>query len=118
LNRELAQREFNMGKHYDGIEEYGSARYYYAEVIKNYPDSQLAADARTRLTEIGGLPERPSSILDPALDLLPESDERRAIAEVPLRPSIGTQIPLPDEGQARMASATEEDTAGGQPLRR
>jgi outer membrane protein assembly factor BamD (BamD/ComL family) len=115
LHRELAQREYNMGQHFDGIEEYGSARYYYAEVIKNYPDSQLAADARQRLTEIGSLPERPSSILDPALDLLPESDERRAIADVPLRQTPGTQIPLPDEGQTRMASATE-DKAGEQPI--
>jgi TolA-binding protein len=117
LHRELAQREYNMGEHFDGIEEYGSARYYYAEVIKNYPDSQLAADARQRLAEIGSLPERPSSILDPALDLLPESDERRAIAEVPLRQTPGTQIPLPDEGQTRMASATEDET-GQQPVRK
>ena len=106
-----------MGKHFDGIEEYGSARFYYAEVIKNYPDSQLAADARQRLGEIGGEPERPSSILDPALDLLPQNDERRAMAEVPLKPAAITPTLSPDDGQIRAAGATQ-DEAGGQPIRR
>jgi hypothetical protein len=118
VSRELAQREFDMGKHFDGIEEYGSARYYYAEVIKNHPHSQFAQEARKRLEEIGELPERPSSILDPALDLLPESDERRAIAEVPLKRAPGLQTPLPDENQTRLAGATEEDEAGSQPVLR
>jgi hypothetical protein len=105
-----------MGKHFDGIEEYGSARFYYAEVIKNYPDSQLAADARKRLEEIGGEPERPSSILDPALDLLPESDERRAIADVPLKAGVGTPSLSPDVGQIRAAGATQEEAS--EPIRR
>jgi outer membrane protein assembly factor BamD (BamD/ComL family) len=118
LTQELATREFNMGKHFDGLEEYGSAKYYYAEVIKNHPESQLAVTARERLQEIGGLPERPSSILDPALDFLPESAERRAIAQVPMINSDGTQVPLLDEGQARLAGATEEDTTGADPIRR
>ena len=117
LTQELATREFNMGKHFDGLEEYGSAKYYYAEVIKNHPDSQLAVTARERLQEIGGLPERPSSILDPALDLLPESAERRAIAQVPMINGGGTQMLLPDEGEARLAGATEED-GDANPIRR
>jgi TolA-binding protein len=116
VNRELAQREFNMGKHFDGIEEFGSARFYYAEVIKNFPDTQLAADARKRLEEIGGEPERPSSILDPALDLLPESDERRAIAEVPLKPDALSPSLSPDDGQIRSAGATQDEAE--QPIRR
>jgi hypothetical protein len=117
VNKELVQREFNMGKHFDGIEEYGSARFYYTEVIKNYPDSKLAADARQRLEEIGGEPERPSSILDPALDLLPQNDERRAMAEVPLKPAAITPTLSPDDGQIRAAGATQ-DEAGSQPIRR
>jgi TolA-binding protein len=112
LNRQLAQREFNMGEHFDNLEEYGSAKFYYAELIKEYPDSQLAATARERLAAIGGLPERPSSIFDPALEYLPENAERRAIAEVPMVKDPGTNVPLLDEGQTRMAGATEEDAAG------
>ncbi len=117
LTQELATREFNMGKHFDGIEEYGSARYYYAEVIKEYPDSQLATMARDRLAAIGGLPERPSSILDPALDLLPENAERQAIAQVPLRKDLGTNLPQLDGGDPLMARATGDD-ANAEPIRR
>jgi hypothetical protein len=71
------------------------------------------------LAAIGGLPERPSSIFDPALEYLPENAERRAIAEVPMVKDPGTNVPLLDEGQTRMAGATEEDAAGNvQPIRR
>nr|MBA3482993.1 outer membrane protein assembly factor BamD [Pirellulales bacterium] len=119
LNQQLAQREFNMGEHFDNLEEYGSAKFYYAELIEEYPDSELAATARERMAAIGGLPERPSSIFDPALEYLPENKERRAIAEVPMVKDPGTNVPLLDEGQTRMAGATEEDAAGNvQPIRR
>lgn len=118
ISQELATREFNMAKHFDGIEEYGSAKYYYAQVIEEYPESQLAVQARERMQAIGGLPERPSSMLDPALDLLPESDERQAIADVPLKKSPGTQVPQLDEGQARMASAADDASEPAEPVRR
>jgi TolA-binding protein len=101
LTKELATREFNMAKHYDGLKEYGSARFYYAEVLKNYPQTPLADESRTRLASIGGLPERPTSTLDPVLNLMPESAERRAIAQVPMT------------GETRLASATEDKAQDG-----
>jgi outer membrane protein assembly factor BamD (BamD/ComL family) len=101
LTKELATREFNMAKHYDGLKEYGSARFYYAEVLKNYPQTPLADDSRTRLAAIGGLPERPTSTLDPVLNLMPESAERRAIAQVPMT------------GETRLASAIEDKAQDG-----
>jgi hypothetical protein len=107
-----------MGEHFDGLKEYGSAKYYYAQVLKNYPDSQLATNARQRMTEIGGLPERPSSFLDPALDYLPENAERKAIAQVPMIEKPTTQTPLPGEGETRVAGATSDDTAPAEPIRR
>ncbi len=66
----------------------------------SHPDvaDALAEQARTRLAAIGGEPEVPESVLDPILDKLPESAERRAIA----------QVPMIHDDQTRMASATSD----------
>jgi outer membrane protein assembly factor BamD (BamD/ComL family) len=99
LAKELATREYNMAKHYDELEEFGAAKFYYAQVIKNHPATPLAQDARTRIAAIAGEPDRPSSNLEPVLNLLPESAERRAIA----------QVPMVTGSETRLASATEEE---------
>jgi hypothetical protein len=101
LAKELATREYNMAKHYDELEEFGAAKFYYAQVMKNHPATPLAEEARARLLAIGDEPERPSSSLEPVLNLLPESAERRAIA----------QVPMVSGSETRLASATEEEEA-------
>ncbi|MCC6493037.1 MAG: outer membrane protein assembly factor BamD [Pirellulales bacterium] len=98
LNRELALREFKMGQHFDNIEWYGSAKIYYAQLLEDYPNTPLAEQARTRLAAIDGEPEVPKSMLDPVLNILPESAERRATA----------QVPMIVDRQTRLAAATEE----------
>jgi outer membrane protein assembly factor BamD (BamD/ComL family) len=109
LNKELANREFNMAKHYDDLDEYGAAKFYYVEVLKHYPQTPLAEESRTRLAAIGGLPDRPTSSLDPVLNLLPENAERRAIAQVP---------PVPDS-DTRLAEQPQDGGAdGGSTVRR
>lgn len=99
LKKELAQRDFNMGKHFDNIEEYGAAKIYYAQVMKEYPDTPLADDSKLRLAALGGLPDRPTSMIEPLLELVPQNSERRAIAEVPMRSEAGTQV-MTASGQA------------------
>lgn len=84
LKKEIATRDFQMAQHFDGIEEYGSARMYYARVMKEYPQTPLAEQSKVRLAEIGGEPERPTSMFEPVLELLPENSERTKMATVPL----------------------------------
>lgn len=109
LNRELALREFNMGRHFENIEWYGSAKMYYAQVLEDYPNTPLAEQARERLAAIEGEPDAPKSMLDPVLNVLPESAERRAIA----------QVPMINDRQTRLASAVEDQpqTSGGDAAR-
>jgi outer membrane protein assembly factor BamD (BamD/ComL family) len=83
LNLELAERDMKMAKYYDGIKEYGAAKDYYAIVIKKYPDSELAKEARDRATAIGGLPDEPSKPLGSVVKLFPKSAEHASLAKIP-----------------------------------
>jgi tetratricopeptide (TPR) repeat protein len=84
LKKEIATRDFQMAQHFDGIKHYGSARIYYARVMKDFPNTPLAEQSKVRLAAIGGEPETPTSIIEPVLELLPENSERTKIATVPL----------------------------------
>jgi outer membrane protein assembly factor BamD (BamD/ComL family) len=114
LNKELANREFLMAKHYDDIKEYGSAKFYYAEVIKDFPQTPLAEESRTRLAAMGGLPDRPKSSIEPILNLLPESAERRAIAYVPRVPDSDIRVADETGGE----TPKDGDADGGSTIRR
>jgi hypothetical protein len=81
-----------MAQHYDGTKYYGAARYYYAEVIKKYPDTELAREARDRLAQIGGEPEKPPKRLAWFVDLFPESSERSRVARIPELQNGGTRL--------------------------
>jgi outer membrane protein assembly factor BamD (BamD/ComL family) len=84
IRSELAARELAMAQHFDGIDQYGSAKFYYGQVVKNYPSTPIAEQARTRLAEMGDLPDQPESKLSWVLDMVPESSERLQVKQVPL----------------------------------
>lgn len=107
LHQELAMRDMNMARHYDNTKHYGSAKEYYAEVIRKYPESELARQARERLAQISGEPDRPPKRLAWFVDLFPESEEHAAIAKVP-EIRDGTLIARQEEaaGSAVPATAT------------
>jgi TolA-binding protein len=111
LKKELATRDFQMAQHFDGIEEYGSARIYYARVMKEYPQTPLAEQSKIRLVEIGGEPDRPTSMIEPVLELLPENAERAAIAQVPLiEPNASPTGPV----RSGIMTASGQEPAGQQ----
>jgi len=83
LNKEVAMRDMRMAQYYDGTKHFGAAKGYYADVIKKFPDSELAEQARERYAEIGGEPDEPPKRLAWFVDMFPESAERKAVAQVP-----------------------------------
>jgi TolA-binding protein len=83
VNQEIATRDYRMAGYYDKKKDYGAARYYYAQVIKKYPDTDLAKQSRDRVAEIKGEPESPSKPLGFLVDRLPESRERSRVARIP-----------------------------------
>jgi outer membrane protein assembly factor BamD (BamD/ComL family) len=106
LNLELASRDMKMAKYYDGIKHYGSAKEYYAIVIKKYPDSDLAKEAHDRIGVIATLPEEPSKPLAKVVGLFPKSAEHASLAKIPELQN-GTLI-------AKRDDAAANDTVVGQ----
>jgi hypothetical protein len=83
LNLELATRDYRMATYYDKKKEYGAAKFVYGELIKKYPDTELAKQARDRVAMIAGEPERPPKRLAFIIDRLPENRERTRVARIP-----------------------------------
>lgn len=103
LTKQLALREFAMAEHFDNIKHYGAAKRYYADVMRNYPQSELAARARSRYAALGGEPDHPTEPLQPIVDLFPENEERSKL----------NNVPLLDEGQLQIASPPTDGGSDG-----
>jgi hypothetical protein len=54
-----AEREWMIGQYYDNKSQFGAARFYYKGILSNYPQTQLAQKARTRIQEIQNEPDEP-----------------------------------------------------------
>lgn len=95
LNYEIALRDYVRAEQYDSTKHYLAARMYYAKLVQNHPDSELAGQARERLAEIADEPDLPPKRMAWFVDLFPESRERSRIAD----------LPELDNGRLRMAEA-------------
>lgn len=104
LNKKLAERELKMAKYYDDGEHYGSAKFYYAQIVNNYPDTPIAEQARKRYEELGGKPDHPASSMQWFVDLFPENAERKSITQVPL---------VETADNTRLATQPQDDTDNG-----
>jgi outer membrane protein assembly factor BamD (BamD/ComL family) len=83
LHQELATRDMQMAQFYDGTKNVASAKTYYSEVINKYPESELATQARERMTQLADQPDFPKKRLAWFVEMFPESAEHAAIANVP-----------------------------------
>jgi len=83
LNLELATRDYRMAEFYDGTKHYAAARHYYAEVMKDYPNTELASKARDRVAQIAGEPGTPAKPLGAIVELFPQSTEKARVARIP-----------------------------------
>lgn len=84
LNEAFAEREYSMAQYYDETEHYGSARFYYARVAREYPDSELAKKAGTRFHELDDKPDHPETSVQWFLSMFPENAERKTLQQVPM----------------------------------
>jgi outer membrane protein assembly factor BamD (BamD/ComL family) len=56
---EKANREFTRGEYYETQKYFGAARMYYKSVVADYPSTQKAQEAKTRLEKIRNEPDTP-----------------------------------------------------------
>ena len=59
ITEQKAERDWDMARYYDDKKCYGAARYYYGLLIKEYPLTKFAQQARQRIEEIRGEPDVP-----------------------------------------------------------
>jgi outer membrane protein assembly factor BamD (BamD/ComL family) len=83
IHQNWAHRDWQMAQFYEGRSQYGSARYYYNQIIEAYPESEMAARSRTRLAAIGEEPAVPAEKLEWLMKHLPESREQARLAVPP-----------------------------------
>lgn len=83
LRRQIATADFRMAKYYDGIQYYAAAQIYYARVAQQFPDTELAAQARARLAEIKDEPAEPPKRMAWFVELFPQSKEKSRLAKIP-----------------------------------
>ncbi len=84
LIKQLAARDFKRAKGYDTTEHFESARFYYSELVRDYPDTPLAELAKQRYQELAGEPAHPKTNMGWLIAMFPENSERKAIAQVPM----------------------------------
>lgn len=59
IKEQKAERDWQVGQHYDKLKYYRAAKFYYDGILKDYPETQFAAKARQRIEEIKDLPPMP-----------------------------------------------------------
>jgi len=103
LALQLATRDFKRAKGYDEGKHYESARFYYAQLVRDYPNTPLAEQAGQRYEELGGKPAHPKTKIEWLVDLFPENAERTAITQVPM---------ITPESQIEVARQPENGSTG------
>ena len=89
-----------MAEYFDSTKHYGAARHYYAEVIKKYPDTDLAKKARERMARNWRRAGEAAKRLAWFVDLFPESSERSRVARIPELQNGGTRLAQPPSRNA------------------
>lgn len=74
-----AEREFLMAEYFDQKAEYGSAKQYLSVVVNDYGDTPFAERARTRIAELGGLPDVPPQRFEWLVDVFPREGTARPL---------------------------------------
>lgn len=73
IRHQRALRDFELAEYYDTGKYFGASRMYYARIVEDYPDTQLAAESRKRLDLIKAEPDSPTPPLDWLVAWLPQS---------------------------------------------
>jgi TolA-binding protein len=83
LHHQVALRDFTLAELYDGTRHYGAARMYYAQVIQQFPNTDLALKARERMAQIVDEPAEPGVFMAGVINLFPQSSAKSRLARVP-----------------------------------
>jgi outer membrane protein assembly factor BamD (BamD/ComL family) len=80
IHAQQALRDWSVAQFYEKGEHYASAKLYYNDIVKTYPETKLAEAAQTRLAAIGPLPDVPPDRFKLLADIFDGSDPDAVIA--------------------------------------
>ncbi|MGD9722159.1 MAG: tetratricopeptide repeat protein [Pirellulales bacterium] len=73
INSQRAKREWDMGEYYAKGEYYAAARHFYEKIIKEYPETELAQQSRSRIDQYKTEPDNPADPFEWLVGMFPES---------------------------------------------
>jgi outer membrane protein assembly factor BamD (BamD/ComL family) len=80
IHAQQALRNWTVAQYYEKGEHYAAAKVYYNEIVKEYPQTKLADQARTRLVALGPLPDNPPNRFKILEDIFDGGDADAVIA--------------------------------------
>ncbi|WP_158265265.1 tetratricopeptide repeat protein [Blastopirellula marina] len=89
-----AERLWHLATFFEGRQQYGGARFYYHQVIKDFPNSNMADAARERIAEIADRPDHPKQYAKWLIDIV-DYDEDKDM------PKIAPEDPTPRTANAQ-----------------
>lgn len=73
INAQLAESDWAIAQFYEGRRAYGAARFYYQQLVKDHPNTEIAQAAQARLDEIKDYPDKPPNHFKFLTDLFPSA---------------------------------------------
>jgi outer membrane protein assembly factor BamD (BamD/ComL family) len=91
INQQRAQREWDMAEYYAKGEYYGAARHFYEKIAKDFPDTKLAQESRSRIEQTKDKPDNPTDPFQWLVDLLPASTKDGPVIPTAATPSVAAK---------------------------
>jgi TolA-binding protein len=121
VRAQMATRDIQLAQYWEKGDHYGAARIYYAQVLKDYPQTQFADAAKTRLAALDGKPNEPPSRLAFLTDWMkPKDSASQTDSGVGdnQKTVLAQQITQPPTSNPTGDAQNQQAQAGGQsPLR-
>jgi outer membrane protein assembly factor BamD (BamD/ComL family) len=73
IRDQRALRDWDMAEFYTRTQHYGGAKFYYAKITKDFPETKLAQEARGKIEQYKTMPDNPSQPFQWLVDILPAS---------------------------------------------
>ncbi len=64
IEAQLAERDYALGEFYNTTHHYAASKFYYSEVVKQYPQTKFADLAKTRIDEVKDKPQEPKNEIE------------------------------------------------------
>ncbi|HEY2880799.1 MAG TPA: outer membrane protein assembly factor BamD [Pirellulales bacterium] len=93
MRAQKANRDIQLAQYFDNGEHYGAAKIYYAQVIKDYPQTQFAEAAKTRMAALEGKPDDPPNRFAFLTDWSKPKDTHQEPATTSSSPTVTASTP-------------------------